>query len=385
MEDRTLLATMLWTNASGGDWNVANNWVNSANSSDHHVPTSADEAEIDTSGITVTYNSGASLTVNSLTISSSQTTLSFSNGSLAIAAASTISGNLTMSGGTLSPAGSLTVSGSMTWTGGTINGGGSLTTQGTLALGSASALDTETLAATTLDNAGSTTLAVLNGNAGYGLNMTNGALFDNLPGASFTFQTDAYINSAGSPTSTFKNDGTLTKAGGTNTSPIYATFNQTGTGNLQVQSGTLQLLGSFGDFTGGTLSGGQYFVEGTLEFNNAAITTTAATITLDGPSSQIIDQNGNNALTNLADISAGGGFTIENGRDFTAGLGLSNAGNITVGTGSTLTGNVYQVGGRRMCSGLWTASTRRPRPPTRGLPWHSMASRIMPPFPTSRA
>jgi hypothetical protein len=31
LEDRTLLATMLWTNASGGDWDVATNWVNSAN------------------------------------------------------------------------------------------------------------------------------------------------------------------------------------------------------------------------------------------------------------------------------------------------------------------------------------------------------------------
>jgi hypothetical protein len=31
MEDRTLLATMLWAHAAGGDWDAAANWVNSAN------------------------------------------------------------------------------------------------------------------------------------------------------------------------------------------------------------------------------------------------------------------------------------------------------------------------------------------------------------------
>ena len=55
MEDRTLLATMLWANSAGGDWDTRSNWVNSTDSSDHHVPTSSDDAEINVSGITVTH------------------------------------------------------------------------------------------------------------------------------------------------------------------------------------------------------------------------------------------------------------------------------------------------------------------------------------------
>src|SRR5271157_2888988 len=67
MEDRILLASMLWTNAAGGDWDLASNWVNSANSTDHHVPVSSDDAAINLSGITVTHTSSNSDAVNSLT------------------------------------------------------------------------------------------------------------------------------------------------------------------------------------------------------------------------------------------------------------------------------------------------------------------------------
>ena len=135
----------------------------------------------------------------------------------------------------------------VTWTGGTINGDGTLITQGTLTLGSASAFDAETLGAATLDNAGPATLAVENGNTAYGLYMCSGALFDSQPGASFSFQTDAEIYSNGVSAPTFKNEETLVKPAGTGTSPTNAVFNQTGTGSLQVQSGTLQFNG------GGTL------------------------------------------------------------------------------------------------------------------------------------
>ena len=56
LEDRTLLATMLWNLTTGGDWDVDNNWVNQNNSSDHHIPTSSDTATINlTSAGTVTH------------------------------------------------------------------------------------------------------------------------------------------------------------------------------------------------------------------------------------------------------------------------------------------------------------------------------------------
>ncbi len=271
MEDRTLLATMLWANSANGDWNVAANWVNQANSSDHHVPTSADDAQINFSGISVSYASGSG-SVNSLT---SQANLDLSSGSLSITTTSSISGGFTMSGGTFSPASILTVSGPMTWTGGTINGGGTLTAQGTLSLGNATAFVSESLSGATLNNAGSATLAGKNSIINYGLLLASGATFDNLPGASFTFQTDAEIFGTGSST-TFKNEGTLTKAGGTATSPISTVFNQTATGSLHVQSGTLQLSG--GTFAGTVqATGGGSLTMTTAPTNLASGTLTGAT------------------------------------------------------------------------------------------------------------
>ena len=56
LEVRWLLSTMDWTNTSGGSWNVAANWANAANPSDHHVPNTTDNAVIDVPGnVTVTY------------------------------------------------------------------------------------------------------------------------------------------------------------------------------------------------------------------------------------------------------------------------------------------------------------------------------------------
>ena len=173
LEDRTLLATMLWTNAAGGDWDVASNWVNAADPTDQHVPIASDDAQINLSGITVTHSSPASDSVNSLTISASDATLNISNGSLALLSPTTTStdaGGLSMSGGTLSTAGTLTVGGSMSWTGGTISGGGTLAIPAgaTLAFGTSSDFTTETLDGVTLDNSG--TVTVFRGNLDIGSN-----------------------------------------------------------------------------------------------------------------------------------------------------------------------------------------------------------------------
>ena len=65
-------------------------------------------AQVNISGITVTHTSGSSDSVNSLNMASG-TTLSLSSGTLSIAAASTLSGNLVIAGATLGGAGTLTV------------------------------------------------------------------------------------------------------------------------------------------------------------------------------------------------------------------------------------------------------------------------------------
>src|SRR5262249_30856426 len=82
MEDRTLLATMLWAQAAGGDWGTSSNWVNANDGSDHHVPTAADDAVINFSGITVTHAGSSSDSVNSI---NSQAAIAVTGGTLAIA------------------------------------------------------------------------------------------------------------------------------------------------------------------------------------------------------------------------------------------------------------------------------------------------------------
>src|SRR5579871_3649831 len=76
---------------------------------------------------------------------------------------------------------------------------------------------------------------------------------------------------------------------------------------------------NFTNFNGSTLTGGTYLVTGTLRFNGANIVNNAANLVLDGPSSQII--NNNNGLTGIdsqfASNTAAGSFTLKNGRTLT--------------------------------------------------------------------
>src|SRR4051812_42717705 len=59
LEERRLLATMLWSNPTGGSWGTGTNWVNQGNSLDHHVPNSTDDAVVNTSGITIAHSTGS--------------------------------------------------------------------------------------------------------------------------------------------------------------------------------------------------------------------------------------------------------------------------------------------------------------------------------------
>jgi hypothetical protein len=237
MEDRTLLATMNSINPAGGDWDTASNWGNAANSSDHHVPTSSDDATISFTGITVTHVSGASDSANSLT---SQASINLSSNSLSLAATSTISSNFTMSGGTLTGSGVLTISGA---TSGTISGTGSTTTQGGLTPGSAASTSNETLTGRTLNNLGAAPLAV--GSSGTGLILGAGALFDMNHGGVFRNEglfTDATAGTAifgfFTGDGLFDNRGSYFKTGATETDFLTPFLNA---GTVHVQQGSLSL------------------------------------------------------------------------------------------------------------------------------------------------
>jgi hypothetical protein len=226
LEDRTLLATMTWTNAAGGDWDVASNWVNASNPADQHVPTASDDAVINISGVTVTHSASATDSVNSLTLSSSQSDLNISNGSLAVTVSSSIAGNLTVSGGTLSTASSLTVGGSTTWTGGTISGGGTLNIPAgaSMTLGGGG---TETLDGVALDNYGTDTWTggIVAGANGSTFNNEAGSTFDLeiLPGpCCYTGLQDITLNNYGTVNWSSGNVGT---GNGTINNEAGATFN----------------------------------------------------------------------------------------------------------------------------------------------------------------
>jgi len=259
-------------------------------------------------------------------------TLSMSGGTLSCNSTLTVA-TLSMSGGTLSGTSTLTVSGTTTWTGGTMSGTGATDADGGLTLGGTTSGTgyEETLDGWTLNNYGTATLSCYT--TGQGLYLADAGVLDNEAGASFSITTDAYIQSTGysSPAGTVDNQGTFAKTGGSTTSLVgynngdgTVTFSNSGT--LEALSGTLYLDGPFSNFSGTTLTGGSYIVATTLEFNNAAIHTDAASITLQGSSAEIINQSGTNALTGLASITSAGSFASLGGPTVSVTGSLDNAG-----------------------------------------------------------
>ncbi len=264
---------------------------------------------------------------------------------------------LSMSGGTLTGFSSLTVTGSTDWTGGTITGGGTLTAQGPLTLGDPNQSDVEVLDGATLVNLGAATIATLNSSY-YGLWLYDGATFDNQTGASFTFLTNARIYSDGTGT-TFQNDGAVVQsAAATDSSLVYAVFDQGSTGTTLVQGGTFEIVGNSTfagtveatgggavvmttvptNLAGGTLTGATWTVDVNSSISlGASITTNAATIVLDGAGADF------SSLSPLSQIAPGGNLTILDGGSFTTAGDLDNAGTIDLAPGTlNVTGNYTQ-------------------------------------------
>jgi hypothetical protein len=94
LERRQVLSTITWNLSTGGDWDTPTNW------SPAQVPTSADDAVINLSSAgSVTLSSGLADQVHSIT-TNSKTTLTISNGSLAIGAGtSSFAGSVVVAGG----------------------------------------------------------------------------------------------------------------------------------------------------------------------------------------------------------------------------------------------------------------------------------------------
>jgi hypothetical protein len=222
-------ATITWTNASGGNWSVTNNW------SPNQVPGAADTALITTSGAyAITLNANAQVAGLTLGATSGIQTLTVSGSTLTLPNGGTVGTNgiLSLTGSMLT--GLLTVNGALNW----INGG-SLSSESAVTIASNAVLNisgnsTEYLYgmltnAGTVNWAGTGNLQLYN----YGSGAATGGIV-NLAGAQFNAQNDEAINNGeGSPV--FNNAGTFLKSAGTNTT-INVIFNNAGAVNLSIYS-----------------------------------------------------------------------------------------------------------------------------------------------------
>ena len=312
-----------------------------------------------TGGIIQATAKGSSVQIHGATIS---------GGTLNVAAVnSTIDLNsATINGAALTGKGTFVSSGSTAMTGGSnastlqVTNGSSLTLAG---------LITNT-GKIELGASGGTTKLLISGNVGLGgtISMSNNA--------------NNVIEGASTGNEVLTNEGTIEGSGNigngfmgfVNTRTILANqsipliidagsagfSNSSGTknGTLQVnQNDTLNIIGPFSNFSGTTLTGGIYSVAGALEFTGADIVTNAASITLTGTSSKIINSfNSADALaSSLAVNTSKGSFTLAGNRNFTTPGNFSNAGKIAISAGSTFTvggtNNYKQTAGSTIVSG----------------------------------
>src|SRR5262249_28490447 len=155
------------------------------------------------------------------------------------------------------------------------------------------------------------TATITNGNA---IDFTGNPVWNNNAGSTLLLQGSGSLgNFFAGPTAVLNNAGVIPKVAPAGTSRIGIAGNNSGT--IEVDTGTLSLSG-LTNLSGTTLTGGTYLLSGVLQVPNADIHTNAATIVLDGPSSEIFNSaffSQNDALTNLDTNAAGGSLTIEDG------------------------------------------------------------------------
>lgn len=378
LEDRLAPATVNWDGGGADfDWNNPLNWDTDT------LPRAPDDVIIGLafSGIPPVTHSFGTTSIHSL---NSHAAINLSGGSFSLNTASvtsvlqntltfspfigtlTVLGNLTVSmlsfsNGTLTGTGNLTVSGLLTWTGGSMGGGGTTTVAPTGQLNIISPGSTfMTCSGRTIDNYGTATWT------GGDFLVGGGCNFNNRPGGLFIAQSPAAYTHVLLPytTATFNNEGTFRKPGSTGTTNFVSPSPTlelvfTNSGVVEVHGDSeLNINAPFPEFAGPTLTQGTYLVSGTFRVRNANVGTNAASIVLDGPASQIVNQSGVNALANFAVNAATGSFTLLNGQQIIAPGGFSNAGALTVGPASTFgaVGYTQTAGTTRLDNGQLAAA-----------------------------
>jgi hypothetical protein len=280
---------------------------------------------------------------------------------------------VTISGGTLTTTGTGTINSTCCFNDGTLNG---VTNEGTFQV-----IQTIEYLQGTITNTGSFQINAKGANtdldivgavtlAGKGVlkmsNDENNYIFgygQASPGATLTNQST--IEGAGNigwesalgPGNSLINQGTISANQSKPLSIGVSSGSFTNTGTLHVNKGSVMYVTGqgFGNFSGSTLTGGKYTISGTLGFDNANIVTNAASITLTGTASAIInDLNSANALANLATNTKSGSLSLMSGRMLTTPGDFSNAGKLTVGAGSGFQSGVSPNGSYTQTAGTTT-------------------------------
>ncbi len=276
--------------------------------------------------------------------------LAITGGSLVVSANATAA-NYSQFGGTLDGGATLTVTGTMDWSGGTMTGGTGKLVLAAGATGTATGNSGRQLGRT-LEVAGTFTYSGTNWTFGSG---TAGTLSVQ-PGGTFAAVGDGDFGNNG-PGGVIVNAGTFTRSG-LGSTLLGGSVSLTNTGKLSIDAGSVFVSGGFTNFNGSSIIGGSYVLTGFLQFNAAKISTLSVPLTLIGPGSGIVDQNGSDALASLANVSNMGNLVLLNGGLLTS-TALTNNGSIVVDGASSLTlsGAYIQNSGSTIVNGKLTATS----------------------------
>jgi hypothetical protein len=265
---------------------------------------------------TLTVNAGGLLVATGGTLS--VTNLVVAGGTATLSTATTVP-NVTLSSGTLDGTAHMTVGKTFAFSGGTLSSAAT-TTISSGATMTVSGAGAKTITSRVIDNKGAVVVTGAGSIAGTAASILNSGTID--------FQSDASITGGAS----IVNTGTIMKSAGTGTSSIGLTL--TNVGVLRSDSGTIALTSTPANLSGGVLTGGTYAVSSGAKIQlPSGITTNAATVSIDGATSQITTPGGP-ALAGLAANT--GTLTLKNAKVVNTRTAFSNWGELDLVSGGSL-------------------------------------------------
>jgi hypothetical protein len=351
-----------WNNPAGGNWSDASNWLNNL------IPGPDDIAIIDLAGtyqVNVDVNAtisrlhlGAATDTQTLNVNSSRTLTVlhggtggqggylqaiFSGGVMNIEGDLTV-GSLGIGAGALNGSGDVTVTHYFVFTQGSMNGSGRTIVgpdaTGGLYTTSSKAINNSRV----LENRGE---LVYSGNGlVFGLSGAGSGRIVNAAGATFEIQDEADVNRNFPGSYAFENAGLLRKTGTNSTAFFASTVALNNTGTIQVESGTIELVG------GGNL-GGHVVVD--------PVTTTRLLLNSSVTAAEGLQLTGEGLVEVTGTLVADHALTVPKLR---LGGSLSGSGTITVAdefnwTGGSMNGSGRTLIGPDATGGLSTAAAKQ--------------------------